>query len=72
MIAEMRGRKLEPHWYTFVLVFVIAFGSATVIELINAYPSILSLNIPQIFLVTSTSLYGAVIYRLQLTAIQRL
>jgi glycopeptide antibiotics resistance protein len=72
MIAEMRGRKLEPHWYTFGLVFIIAFGSATVIELIGAYPSILSINIPQIILITSTSLYGAVIYRLQLTEIQRL
>ena len=72
MIAEMRGRKPEPHWYTFGLVIIIAFASATVIELINAYPSILTLNIPQIILVTSTSLYGAVIYRLQLTEIHRL
>lgn len=68
MIAEMRGRKLEPQGYTFGSVFLIALGSATAIELINAYPSIFSINIPLIILITSTSLYGAVIYRLQLAS----
>jgi len=72
MIAEMRGRKNEAVEATLGWTFLIAAGSAILIEIIRSYPAINNINILSIIIIISASIYGAVIYRLQLSAIERL
>lgn len=72
MIAEMRGRKNEAVETTLGWTFFIAAGSAIFIEIIKTYPAINNINILSIIIIISASIYGAVIYRLQLSAIERL
>lgn len=72
MIAEMRGRKNESMEKTLGWTFLIAVAAAILIELLKTYPATSSLNILSIIIITSASIYGAVTYRLQLSAIQRL
>ncbi len=72
MIAEMRGRKNESMEKTLCWTFFIAVGTAIFIEMIKTYPAINSINILPISIITAASIYGAVIYRLQLSAIRRL
>jgi len=72
MIAGMRGRKEGWQGYTFGLVFLITLSTAIVTDVMSASSSLAGINIPRIILVTSMSLYGTIIYSLQLNAIQRL
>ena len=72
MIAEMRGRKNERVEKTLGWTFFIAAGSAVLIEVLKAYPALNSTNILSIIIIILACLYGAVIYRLQLSAIERL
>jgi VanZ family protein len=72
MIVEMRGRKNERVEKTLGWTFLVAVGAAIVIELVKTYPAINSINILSIIIIISASIYGAVIYRLQLFAIERL
>jgi glycopeptide antibiotics resistance protein/uncharacterized membrane protein len=72
MIAEMRGRKNEAVETTLGWTLLIAAGSAIFIEVIKAYPTMNNINILSIIIIITASLYGAVIYRLQLSAIERL
>jgi len=72
IIAEMRGRKNERVETTLGWTFFIAAGSAIIIEIVKTYPALSSISILSIVIITSASIYGAVIYRLQLSAIERL
>jgi glycopeptide antibiotics resistance protein len=72
MVAEMRGRKNERVETTLGWTFFIAAGSAIIIEIVKIYPALSSISILSIVIIISASIYGAVIYRLQLSAIERL
>ena len=72
IIAEMRGRKDDRVENTLGWTFLIAAGSAIFIEIIKNYPAITNFNFLSIIVIISASIYGAVIYRLQLSAIERL
>jgi glycopeptide antibiotics resistance protein len=71
MVAEMRGRIKEPVKKTLTWTFVIAGGFAFFIEIIKTYPSLKSIEPLSIIVIISASIYGAMIYRLQLAAIQQ-
>jgi hypothetical protein len=45
---------------------------SVVIEMVRGYPSLLFANIFEILFMTAAGVYGGMIYRLQLTAIQHL
>jgi hypothetical protein len=72
MIAEMRGRKNESVEKTLGWTFFIAVAAAIFIEALVTYPSLNHINILPIIIITAASIYGALIYRLQLSAIERL
>jgi glycopeptide antibiotics resistance protein len=72
MIAEMRGRKNEPVEKTLGWTFFIAVAAAIFIEVLKTYPALNSINILPITIISAASIYGALIYRLQLSAIERL
>jgi hypothetical protein len=71
MIAEMRGRKNESVSRTLAWIFLAALISSILIEIIRGYPPLLGSNILEIVFITAAGLYGGVIYRLQLSSIQR-
>jgi glycopeptide antibiotics resistance protein len=72
MIAEMRGRKNEPAGKTLGWTFFIAVAAAIFIEMLKTYPALNKMNILPIMIITAASIYGAVIYRLQLSSIEKL
>jgi uncharacterized membrane protein len=72
MIAEMRGRKNERVETTLGWTFFIAAGSAIFIEVIKTYPAINNIDVLSILIIISAGIYGATIYRLQLSAIERM
>ena len=72
MIAEMRGRKKESRTMTLTWIFFITLGCSVVIEMTKGYPPLLASNNLEILFMTASGVYGAMIYRLQLTAIQHL
>ncbi|MBW2643681.1 MAG: VanZ family protein [Deltaproteobacteria bacterium] len=72
MIAEMRGRRKEARTITFAWIFFITLICSVVIEMTTGYPPLLASNILEILFMTASGVYGAMIYRLQLTAIQHL
>ena len=72
IIAEMRGRKNETVEKTLGWTFFITAVAAIFIEIIKTYPALNNLNVLSIIIIISASIYGAVIYRLQLSAIERL
>jgi len=72
MISEMRGRKNESVETTLGWTFLIAAGSAIFIEILKTYPTLNNINILSIIIIITASLYGAVIYRLQLSTIERM
>jgi VanZ family protein len=71
VIAEMRGRKDEAVEKTLGWTFFIAVAAAIFTEVLKTYPTLNSINILSIVIIISACLYGAVIYRLQLAAIER-
>jgi hypothetical protein len=72
MIAEMRGRKNKSVENTLGWTFLIAAGSGILMETAKIYPAIDRISILSIIIIVSASIYGAVIHRLQLSAIERL
>lgn len=72
IIAELRGRKNEAVEKTLGWTFCIAATAAIVIEVLKTHPAFSSIDILSIVIITLASIYGAVIYRLQLSAIERL
>jgi hypothetical protein len=72
MIAEMRGRKDEAVEKTLGWTFFIAVAAAIFTEILKTYPALNGISFLSIIIIVSACLYGAVIYRLQLAAIERL
>ena len=72
MIAEMRGRKKESAGKTLGWIFFTALVCSISIAAIRGYPPLIRSSILEIIFITAAALYGGVIYRLQLAAIQRL
>jgi len=72
MSAEMRGRKNEPAGKTLGWTFFIAVAAAIFIEILKTYPALNKMSILPIMIITAASIYGAVIYRLQLSSIEKL
>ena len=72
MAAEMRGRKTEPTRKTFVWVILMTLSISVIIVISRGLPPLSAHHILEIGIVTAASLYGAVIYKLQLSAIQRI
>jgi len=72
MVAEMRGRKKESLTAILALIFFITLSCSVVIEMTRGYPLLLASNILGILFMTASGVYGGMIYRLQLAAIQHL
>jgi len=72
MVAEMRGRKKESLTTILAWIFFITLICSVVIEMARGYPPLLASNILEILFMTAAGVYGEMIYRLQLTAIQHL
>ena len=72
MIAEMRGRKNESAGKTFARVLITALVAFVIITMLKGLPSLIPFSLIGTGLISAASLYGAVIYRLQLSAIERL
>jgi len=72
MIAEMRGRKKESLTKILAWIFFITLFCFVVIEMTTGYPPLLASNVLEILFMTGSGVYGAIIYRLQLAAIQHL
>ena len=72
MIAELRGRKNESAAKTLGWIFFTALICSIMIGIIRGYPPLLGSSILEIVFITAAALYGGIIYRLQLAAIQRL
>ena len=72
MVAEMRGRKKESFTTILAWIFFITLICSVVIEMAIGDPPLLASNILEILFMTVAGVYGKMIYRLQLTAIQHL
>jgi glycopeptide antibiotics resistance protein len=70
IFAEMRGRRNESIDKTLGWTLFITAGAAVAVQILRGIPGIYTLNLVEIFLLTAAGLYGAVIYRLQLSAIR--
>lgn len=71
MIAEMRGRKEESRIKIMLLILSFTLSFLIAIAIIKSPTSLSYQTIVKIILVTGASLYGGMIYRLQLAALQR-
>ena len=72
MIAEMRGRINESSGKTFARVLITALVAFVIITMLKDLPALISFSLIEASLISAASLYGAVIYRLQLSAIEQL
>ncbi|MCK5417568.1 MAG: VanZ family protein [Desulfobacterales bacterium] len=72
MIAEMRGRKNESAGKTLGWIFFTTLICSVIIETIRGYPPLLTSTMLEFVFIIAAGLYGGIIYRLQLAAIQRL
>ena len=72
MIAQMRGRKNEAAGKTFAWVLITALVASVIIIMLKALPASISFSLIETGLISAASLYGAAIYRLQLSSIKRL
>jgi VanZ family protein len=72
MIAEMRGRKNESAAKTFARVLMTALAASAVIIMLKGLRASISFGLIETGLISAASLYGAVIYRLQLSSIRNL
>ena len=72
MIAEMRGRKKAAAGNTIVWVLITVLAASVVIIMLKGFPALNYFSLIEIALISAASVYGAVIYRLQLSAIQHL
>jgi len=71
MIAEMRGRNIEPASKSFARVLITALVASAIIIMLKGLSVLNSFSLIEAGLISAASLYGAVIYRLQLSAIER-
>jgi glycopeptide antibiotics resistance protein len=72
MIAEMRGRNNKSAGKTFGWIFLTALIFTIIIVTIRGYAPLLTSNMLEVIFIIAAGLYGGIIYRLQLAAIQRL
>ena len=72
MIAEMRGRKNESIEKTLGWIFFITLVCSITLAALRGYSPLISSNILAVVIVIAASIYGGVIYILQLAAIRRL
>jgi len=72
MIAEMRGRKNEAPGKPFAWVLITALIASVVITILKGLPVLIFFSLIEIGLISAASLYGALIYKLQLSAIEHL
>ena len=72
IMAELRGRKNESAAKTLAWIFFTALICSIMIGIIRGYAPLIRSSILEIVFITAAALYGGVIYRLQLAAIQRL
>ena len=72
MTAEIRGRKNEASGKTFAWVLIKAITASVVVIMLKGLPALISFSLIEPGLISATSLCGAVIYRMQLAAIQLL
>ena len=72
MIAEMRGRKNESFGKTLGWIFFITLSASVVIVILRGLSPLIAFDTVEIIIITAASIYGGVIYRLQLAAIRRL
>ena len=72
MIAELRGRKNESTAKTLGWIFFTALICSIIIEIIRGYPPLRTSNMLEFIFTIAAALYGGIVYRLQLAAIQRL
>ena len=71
MTAEMRGRKKESRRVTLTWVFFITLSCSVVIQMVRRYLPLPGFGVLEMLFMTGAGVYGGVIYRLQLAAIQR-
>ena len=72
IVAEMRGRKQESITKILLWIVVLSLSCVIVIVFIKGHTPFSLLTFIEAALITGASLYGGIIYRLQLTAIQRI
>ena len=72
IIAEMRGRKNESIDKTLGWIVCLSLICSIIITAFRGYSQIISSNILAAVIVIAASIYGGIIYRLQLAAIRRL
>jgi len=70
IISEMRGRKKESFFETFGWIYLIALCASVVMALLRSFPPPFEFNVLEMALIVGASLYGALIYRLQLKALK--
>ena len=71
IVAEMRGRKNESMTKILMWIVVLSLSCLIGIVIVKGHTPLSFLTIFEVALITGASLYGAIIYRLQLAAIQR-
>jgi hypothetical protein len=69
MIAQMRGRKNEAPGKTFAWVLITALIASVVVTILKGPPALIFFSLIETGLISAASIYGAVISRLQLTAL---
>ena len=72
MIAEMRGRKTEAAGKAFAWVLITAIAASVAVIMLKGLPASISFSLIETGLISAASLYGAIIYRLQLSSIRNL
>ena len=72
IVAEMRGRKQESVTKILMWIVVLSLSCVIGIVLIKGHTPFSFLTLIEVALITGASLYGGIIYRLQLAAIQRI
>jgi VanZ family protein len=72
MIAELRGRKNESADRSLGWAFAISMAAALSIETLRTYPALAGINLLSVAVIITASVYGAAVYRLHLSAIERL
>jgi VanZ family protein len=70
MLAEMRGRKEDSRIKILLMIVTFTLSFLIAVALIKGPPSLSYQTLVEIILITGASIYGAMIYRLQLAAIQ--
>ncbi|HUV59622.1 MAG TPA: VanZ family protein [Desulfatiglandales bacterium] len=72
IVAEMRGRKQESVTKILMWIVVLSLSCVIGIVFIKGHTLLSAVTLIEVALITGASLYGGIIYRLQLAAIQRL